>query len=209
MKEVPAPPAAAAPVAKEVGVKPQAAAPALKKVVAKSSAVAAAAKEVAAPPAAPTPVAKEVADKAQASAPAAKEVITPRQAAPTPEASPKAVQAVSEELVKQLQAAINDLTQRLAKAEARICRMEEDGQKTHGSALIDQKPSQSMAVMKRDLQKLSHRVDGMQAGLENTPDYNVRSGFTCESCGSSSMIAVPMRCTSCGHEGWWGWWPKE
>ena len=177
-------------------------------------------KEVARTPSA-APVAKEAIAKPPAvSTPKTASPSVPLQKvagmAPDPSLTPRAVssanpaQTLPEGVLKQLQTAMADLTQRLAKAEAGIRRMEEDNrQETPGAALPAQQLSQSMTVMERELQRLSRQVDGILSGLDNTPDYDVRSSFTCVSCGSSGTIAIPMRCAACGREGWWGWWTKE
>ena len=59
------------------------------------------------------------------------------------------------------------------------------------------------------LQILNGRFEEIAGKLRETPVYGVKSGFKCAPCGSQGLLAVPVRCTGCGHETLWGWWPKR
>jgi hypothetical protein len=62
---------------------------------------------------------------------------------------------------------------------------------------------------KETVRRISAQVNGMMRGLKGTPGYDLRRNFTCDSCGSHGFAAVLVKCTDCGKEGWWGWWPPE
>lgn len=45
--------------------------------------------------------------------------------------------------------------------------------------------------------------------LQKKHTWNPRESFQCDSCNSSHLVALYVKCTSCGKETWIGWWPKE
>ncbi len=133
-----------------------------------------------------------------------------RAAAPpraTPERPPSP--APDNGILKAIQASIADLAQRMSKVEINISQLSQKNTETPDVSTSVQQISRRVEAIMRDLQKTNTQVRGIMSGLEGTPDYNARRSFTCESCGHSGFVAIPMRCTRCGSEGWCGWWPKE
>ncbi len=120
-------------------------------------------------------------------------------AAPTP----------SDDVLKTIQATLDDLVQRMTKVETNISRLSQKEEKAADVRLPVQKLSQRLETVVKNLRKVDSQVSGVLRGLEGTPGYSIRSDFTCQSCGSHDFIAIPMRCTKCGSDGWWGWWPNE
>ena len=117
--------------------------------------------------------------------------------------------APSDDVLETIQATLADLAQRMTEVETSISRL---GQKERGMSDVSipvQRLSQRLEAVARDLQKVNGQVGGVLRGLQGTPGYGIRNHFTCESCGSHGLMAIPMRCSKCGSEGWWGWWPKE
>jgi hypothetical protein len=174
---------------------PQPATPPPQPVVAQPAPVAA----VSAPPL-PPPVAGAP-PAAQPPVTFAPQEIRPRPAAAPPEVSHAPVsQPHSDALVKQLEDMVSELTIRLAKAERRLAQLEQN--KT------SQQPSQN-AAYSRELARMDAQIESMRVKLGATPGYNARNLFTCSSCGTSGQLSIPVKCTHCGEEGWWGWWPRE
>lgn len=68
---------------------------------------------------------------------------------------------------------------------------------------------QSLQSMAKYVQGLNGAVDGISRNLQETPVYGLQSAFTCNSCGSSGFAVVPVRCSRCGKEQLWGWWPPK
>ena len=143
--------------------------------------------------------------------------VTPS-AGPTQRAEPVAPKATpvqtpspvpSDEVLKTLQATVTDLTQRITKVETSINRLGQKEREVPDVSVVIQRLSHRLGAVVKDLQKVDNQVERVLRGLDGTPDYGMRNDFTCESCGSHGFIAIPMRCTSCGGEGWWGWWPKK
>lgn len=127
---------------------------------------------------------------------------TPPRAASERSLSP----ALGDGILKEIQASIADLAQRMSEVETNIS---QKNMETPDVSVNVQQISRRVETIVKDLQKTNIQVRGIMSGLEGTPDYNARRSFACESCGHSSFVAIPMRCTRCGSEGWWGWWPKE
>ncbi len=98
-----------------------------------------------------------------------------------------------------------NISERLSEIESRLAKLERSGAG---------KSSQQGALQQSKVERLSQQFRGLaeaiqviQAGLKNTPDYNLRAEFVCEHCGSHGAVNTRQRCSKCGNEGWWGWWP--
>ena len=68
---------------------------------------------------------------------------------------------------------------------------------------------QDMQNMVNQVQLVSSKVDGILANLKATIGYRAQKTFTCSSCKTSGNVATRVRCTQCGQENWWGWWPQN
>jgi hypothetical protein len=98
---------------------------------------------------------------------------------------------------------ISRLSVRLAKIEESITKMET---KVTNNNQIS--PAQFKAAMQQ-IQNVSSQVEIITDGLRGTAGYNLNKTFKCNSCGSLGVVAVKVKCTKCGLENWWGWWPKK
>jgi len=56
---------------------------------------------------------------------------------------------------------------------------------------------------------LEHRIDDVEDKASDDPFSRARYQITCNSCGSKGWIATNIKCTKCGRETYWGWWPKK
>jgi hypothetical protein len=45
--------------------------------------------------------------------------------------------------------------------------------------------------------------------LEMEPINGLYERFECSSCRSKHLVAVKIKCTKCGAENWWGYWPQK
>lgn len=149
------------------------------------------------PPAAPTPV-----ESAPVQPPPTPVPPTPLAPPPPPPPAPIAVQ---DPALPALQATVNGLAQQMARLEASVAKLGNGGGGDATAAV--RQVSQRLDGVTRQLKKMEGRVGSISKNLEATPDYAARKDFTCSSCGSHGFLAVPLKCTGCGHEGWWGWWP--
>ncbi len=115
--------------------------------------------------------------------------------------------AAPDDTVRQLQALVNTLTKRLIEAEKRIVQLEKQNKAL--SAKINTSSSANVTAIVKEVKRLGGQVKNITANLDATPGYNAHNTFVCTSCGSKGKVAVPMRCTECGREGWKGWFRKR
>ncbi len=143
--------------------------------------------------------------------PAAPSTKPPQEVEPAVPSSPvlTAAPTPSDDVLQTIQATLDELARRMTKIETNISRLSQKEGSVADVSLPVQRLSQRLDAMVKDLQKVDSQVGGVLRGVEGTPGYGIRNDFTCESCSSHGFIALPMRCTKCGEEGWWGWWPKE
>ena len=96
---------------------------------------------------------------------------------------------------------MSDLRQRIAKLEATVLSIENHAA-TSGTRDL---PKDTM----HQITNIARQIEVINEGLRTTPGYNLGKTFTCASCNSNGAIAIKVRCTSCGKENWWGYWPKK
>ena len=58
------------------------------------------------------------------------------------------------------------------------------------------------------LEVISAKIEDVETRLDGTPALDLRQRFKCD-CGASGFVALHARCTKCGEESWWGWFPKK
>ncbi len=57
------------------------------------------------------------------------------------------------------------------------------------------------------LEALGSHLEDVEDRLNATPAVGLGHRFT-YNCGASGFVALHIRCTKCGRETWWGWFPK-
>lgn len=68
---------------------------------------------------------------------------------------------------------------------------------------------EDLDVVEAEIAKLSGRIEAITATLKDSIGYGIHRDFSCRSCGSKGHVAITIRCTDCGKEGWMGWWPEK
>lgn len=53
------------------------------------------------------------------------------------------------------------------------------------------------------------KIVKLERSFDNLPILNVHDRFKCPECGARGLVAVKIRCTKCGSEMWWGYWPEK
>ena len=90
---------------------------------------------------------------------------------------------------------------------------------TEVKPFLDKTPVQpSVVSLKNEVQELERRVEvleaisaglrDIEARLDGTPALGLRHRFKCD-CGASGLVALLVKCTKCGEESYWGWWPDK
>ena len=100
------------------------------------------------------------------------------------------------------------LVERLSRVEAKVQKLEQYERVKSG---IGPAPvsSQQFQELAKYVQKLSEEVRSISVKLQSTLGYDIYHSFKCERCGTQEQVATVFKCTSCGHESWRGWWPKN
>ena len=98
---------------------------------------------------------------------------------------------------------ISDLSSRLAKIENAINKLEKKAQSNNEVS------ASQMKTAIQQMRNVSSQVEIITEGLRGTAGYNLNKTFKCNSCKSTGMVAIKVKCTQCGQENWWGWWPKK
>ena len=106
---------------------------------------------------------------------------------------------------------IDDILDRLRKIEettnidAILERLEDIQATTSKPSLV----KEDLNVVEAEMAKLSGRIEAITATLKDSIGYGIHRDFACRSCGAKGNVAITIRCTHCGKEGWMGWWPEK
>ena len=79
----------------------------------------------------------------------------------------------------------------------------------HDTAARTSLGKEDLDVVEAEIAKLSGRIEAITATLKDSIGYGIHRDFSCRSCGSKGHVAITIRCTECGKEGWMGWWPEK
>lgn len=130
--------------------------------------------------------------------------------APARSSSHEVPRAVSPDDVESMHAILIDLAKRVAKLEAAIVKSQQiERTIAEAKATMANQPPQDFQTVVSQLQELCARVDGISEKLQSTAGYDIGKIFRCNSCDSQGTVAMRVKCTDCGRENWWGWWPKK
>jgi hypothetical protein len=123
-------------------------------------------------------------------------------------ARPEGKADVSVEMFNTMNARIADLSKQLAQMGSVLKRLELLEKKAADLDVKIAKNKEAPATAQR-VQELNEAVKKISTNLKGTPGYGVRHTFSCEKCSDEGHVAVMYRCTKCGHERWYGWWPEK
>ncbi|MFC1956553.1 hypothetical protein ACFLWZ_08620 [Chloroflexota bacterium] len=113
----------------------------------------------------------------------------------------------------------------LGRQQLAICKYEDDGLCTlfqwESKEEIPQGIGEPISVKNKEWQikpsplycamcsvSLEGRILELEDSISQLPLHGLRERFTWD-CGGKGEVAVSIKCTKCGEETWWGWWPKE
>jgi len=90
--------------------------------------------------------------------------------------------------------------------------------KTKEGGTIETPLEPRAGCLESNVQELQSRVEVLETivaelcdienRLDGTPALGLKHRFNC-SCGASGLVAVRIKCTKCGQETYWGWWPEK
>jgi hypothetical protein len=105
--------------------------------------------------------------------------------------------------VSNLQSVVVDLARQVAKMTNAMQRLEKAENKVAQIySLLKLDPEETETLGDR-LDKISGRVEEL---ARHYSDY--QNEFQCGHCKSTQMMALHVKCTTCGEEAWMGWWPE-
>ena len=114
--------------------------------------------------------------------------------------------AISNE-VAALQKTIADLSRQVSKLDNTAQRLDLLEERTGQLAQLiqhaahsEQPSGEQIAEIQAELRELSQRKNN---------HHELREDFECAHCKSKGTVAFLTKCTSCGQERWFGWWPRR
>jgi hypothetical protein len=178
---------------------------------------------VASAPPPPPPAPKVVAASAPAPAAAAEPAVkistfaSKSPAGAPPAHNPSSVSAQSLSEVIALKKTVEDLTKQMAKFNAITTRLDQLEDRIGQVSLAIQNTSHNIEPSLEKIPALEAqlvKIPLLEAELaelaENIrPPHELRDDFVCEKCQSHRTMAILTKCTSCGQEKWFGWWPRK
>ena len=63
--------------------------------------------------------------------------------------------------------------------------------------------------LQNKLQNATEEISRARNKLNGTWGYDIQNSFECQSCGARGHVVGLVKCSECGDEDWWGWWPPE
>lgn len=128
--------------------------------------------------------------------------------APPPPASPvPAAAAAPSKDIAALKETVADLTRQVSILMDTTARLDFMDEKIdHLASLANQAPGESPDTL-RQITEIQVQLRRLARDLR--PQQALREHFHCENCHTSGNVAFRTKCTSCGEERWFGWWPKK
>ncbi len=106
-------------------------------------------------------------------------------------------------------ATVTALAQQLGTAEGTLQQFDQLQMDVSETSIAVKEMKQGFQAVEQQIQALTSQVQSTLEGLKGTFGYRAKQTFTCDSCNTSGMVATRIKCTGCGKENWWGWWPPQ
>ena len=106
-----------------------------------------------------------------------------------------------------LQKTLADLTRQVSKLANTVQRLDFLEEKTGELAKMIQQSPYSIRFSEKQIAAIDDKVEELSHNLKKR--HELRENFQCEHCDSKGTVAFFTKCTSCGQERWFGWWPRK
>jgi len=164
-------------------------------------------------PPAPAPQPAAVPPKPLASAPQPAAVPTP---GPTPEQVANLCKQIIAEQTKDLQKTVHDLQKNEIELTIKVNKLDNITEKMNHleekigemAALVKSSPKAVKALEAR-MEEIYSLLDAMRQEKHASDEERIRDEFQCVNCRSEKLVAIHVKCTSCGTENWMGWFPES
>lgn len=112
------------------------------------------------------------------------------------------------ENLQSLQGTVQHLTVRLDRMEYFADRLSDLEKQVSNVSTATERLPQDIRVVVNSLEQLVGEVGKIHAEIQNSFGYDMRRAFKCNPCGAEGHVVARVKCSQCGKESWWGWWPE-
>lgn len=134
----------------------------------------------------------------------------PRSETAEPSTSPRPAEAVSRESdsdeIGTLKKNVAELSKEVGKLTVALQTIAQLEERVKELEAVKKLSPDSIEILKTRIDKISSILKMLQ---QKQSDSAFLQKFVCSKCRSKSLVAVYVKCTSCGKESWMGWWPDE
>jgi hypothetical protein len=81
-------------------------------------------------------------------------------------------------------------------------------QKLDQVAAMAQSSPKAVKALKAKIDEIYGMLDAMQRPGRKSDEERIHDDFRCVKCQSEKLVAIHVKCTSCGTENWMGWFPE-
>jgi hypothetical protein len=120
--------------------------------------------------------------------------------------SPAARMGPSSEIIA-LQKTVADLTRQVSKFADTAQRIDLLEEKTAQLAQVIQHSAHNDRPSAEQITEIRSQLCDLSGRLHER--HELREDFECQHCKSKGTVAFLTKCTSCGQERWFGWWPRK
>ena len=106
-----------------------------------------------------------------------------------------------------LQKTVADLTRQVSKFTGTAQRLDLLEERTGHLAQLIQHSSHNEQPSGEQIAEIQAQLWELSQQLKNR--HELREDFQCAHCKSKGTMSILTKCTSCGQERWFGWWPKK
>jgi uncharacterized phage infection (PIP) family protein YhgE len=124
------------------------------------------------------------------------------------------VSAVSLGEMLMLKKQVEDLNRQISKLSSNTQRLDDLEEKISQLSTTVQKTSRNPPPSTEKIAVIESRMDDLIQQVYQQQDQlahrrELRDDFVCEKCENKGTMAILTKCTSCGQERWFGWWPRK
>jgi len=122
------------------------------------------------------------------------------------------IEAQSEETqrgVIVIENAVTKLVERMENLDVAISQLGQQNESREDMHALVRMLSDDLRSVTERLDEMEKQVSIMARKSSDTMGYAMRGKFHCKSCGEHGYVVSTIRCSRCGDESWWGWWPEE
>jgi hypothetical protein len=125
-----------------------------------------------------------------------------------PAAHGSSVGSVSLSEILVLKKTVDDLSRQVNKFANTAQRLDALEERIGELAFSLERTSHNVQPAGKEITAIQNELRQLSRLLDDRP-HELKDDFLCEHCQAQGTMAVMTKCTSCGREGWFGWWPRK